>query len=60
MKPLGEATQIFCPSDAPSGLLLAEITTHIVQAVIVPPAKLDEAMCHCTRGMRHSRALAQM
>lgn len=43
MKPLGKTIQIYCPSGEPRGVRIAEITTRIVQAVVVPRAKLDEA-----------------
>ncbi|KAA0213813.1 MAG: GIY-YIG nuclease family protein [Leptolyngbya sp. PLA3] len=44
MKPLGKTIQIYCPSGEPRGVRIAEITTRIVQAVVVPRAKLDEAL----------------
>ncbi len=44
MKPLGKTIQIYCPAGEPRGVRIAEITTRIVQAVVVPRAKLDEAM----------------
>lgn len=43
MKPLGKTIQNYCPSGEPRGVRIAEITTRIVQAVVVPRAKLDEA-----------------
>ena len=44
MKPLGKTIQIYCPNGEPRGVRIAEITTRIVQAVVVPRAKLDEAL----------------
>jgi len=40
----GKTTQIYCPSGDPRGVRIAEITTRIVQAVVVPRARLDEAI----------------
>lgn len=36
--------QILCPTGEPRGVRIAAITTSIVQAVVVPRAKLDEAL----------------
>lgn len=44
MKPLGKTIQIYCPTGEPRGVRIAEITTRIIQAVVVPRAKLDEAL----------------
>lgn len=44
MKPSGKTIQIFCPSGDPRGVRIAEITTRIVQAVVVPRASLEEAI----------------
>jgi len=44
MKALGKTIQIYCPSGEPRGVRIAEITTRIVQAVVVPRAKLEEAL----------------
>jgi len=44
MKPLGKNILIYCPAGEPRGVRIAEITTRIVQAVVVPRAKLDEAL----------------
>ncbi len=44
MKPLGKTIQIYCPAGEPRGVRIAEITTRIVQAVVVPRAKLDSAL----------------
>ena len=43
-KSLGKTIQIYCPNGEPRGVRIAEITTRIVQAVIAPRAKLDEAL----------------
>lgn len=40
----GKTIQIYCPSGDPRGVRIAEITTRIVQAVVVPRARLDEAV----------------
>jgi len=40
----GRTIQIYCPSGEPRGVRIAEITTRIVQAVVVPRAKLDEGL----------------
>jgi hypothetical protein len=40
---LGKTIQIYCPSGEPRGVRIAEITTRIVQAVVAPRAKIDEA-----------------
>lgn len=40
---LGKTIQIYCPNGEPRGVRIAEITTRIVQAVVVPRAMLDEA-----------------
>jgi hypothetical protein len=50
MKPLGKTIQIYCPSGEPRGVRIAEITTRIVQAVVVPRAKLDEALTRSELG----------
>ncbi len=42
--PIGKTIQIYCPSGEPRGVRIAEITTRIVQAIVVPRAKLDEAL----------------
>lgn len=42
--PLGKTIQIYCPSGEPRGVRIAEITTRIVQAVVAPRAKIDEAL----------------
>jgi hypothetical protein len=39
MKALGKTIQIYCPQGEPRGVRIAEITTRIVQAVVVPRAK---------------------
>ncbi len=39
----GKTIQIFSPSGDPRGVRIAEITTRIVQAVVVPRARLEEA-----------------
>jgi len=44
MKSAGKSIHIFCPSGEPRGVRIAEITTRIVQAIVVPRAKLDEAL----------------
>lgn len=44
MKPLGKTIQIYCPTGEPRGVRIAEITTRIVQAVVVPRAKIEEAI----------------
>ena len=44
MKTLGKTIQIYCPSGDPRGVRIAEITTRIVQAVVVPRSKLDEGL----------------
>lgn len=43
-KPIGKTIQIYCPNGEPRGVRIAEITTRIVQAVVVPRAKLDEGL----------------
>ncbi len=40
----GKTIQIFCPSGDPRGVRIAEITTRIVQSVVVPRASLEEAV----------------
>jgi len=50
MKPLGKTIQIYCPSGEPRGVRIAEITTRIVQAVVVPRAKLEEALARSELG----------
>lgn len=42
--PIGKTIQIYCPTGEPRGLRIAEITTRIVQAVVVPRSKLEEAL----------------
>jgi hypothetical protein len=44
MKLQGKTIQIYCPAGEPRGVRIAEITTRIVQAIVVPRAKLDEAL----------------
>ncbi len=44
MKLLGKTIQIYCPNGEPRGVRIAEITTRIVQAVVVPRAKIEEAL----------------
>jgi hypothetical protein len=44
MKSLGKTIQIYCPNGEPRGVRIAEITTRIVQAVVVPRAKIEEAI----------------
>ncbi|MEM1212150.1 MAG: GIY-YIG nuclease family protein [Planctomycetota bacterium] len=39
-----QTIQIFCPHGEPRGLRIAEITTRIVQAAVVPRSKLDQAL----------------
>lgn len=41
---LGKTIQIYCPSGDPRGVRIAEITTRIVQAVVVPRARMDDAL----------------
>lgn len=43
VKPSGKTILIYCPTGEPRGVRVAEITTGIVQAVVVPRAKLAEA-----------------
>ncbi len=43
-KSLGKTIQIFCPAGEPRGVRIAEITTRIVQAVVVPRAQLVEGL----------------
>jgi hypothetical protein len=43
VKPSGNTILIYCPTGEPRGVRVAEITTGIVQAVVVPRAKLAEA-----------------
>jgi hypothetical protein len=43
MRATGKTIQIYCPSGEPRGVRIAEITTGIVQAIVVPRAKLEEA-----------------
>jgi hypothetical protein len=40
----GQTIQIFCPRGEPRGVRIAEITTRIVQAAVVPRSKLDQAL----------------
>lgn len=42
MKSLGKTIQIYCPSGEPRGVRIAEITTRIVQAVVVPRSQLEQ------------------
>lgn len=44
MRMSGKTIQIYCPSGDPRGVRIAEVTTRIVQAVVVPRARLDEAL----------------
>ena len=44
MKPLGKTIQIYCPAGEPRGVRIAEITTRIVQAVVFPRAKIEDAL----------------
>ncbi len=41
---VGKTIQIYCPAGEPRGVRIAEITTRIVQAIVVPRAKLEEAL----------------
>ncbi|MEQ8771066.1 MAG: GIY-YIG nuclease family protein [Phycisphaerales bacterium] len=41
---VGKTFQIYCPAGEPRGVRIAEITTRIVQAVVVPRAKLESAL----------------
>lgn len=41
---IGRTIQIYLPSGEPRGVRIAEFTTRIVQAVVVPRSKLDEAV----------------
>jgi len=43
VKPTGKTILIYCPTGESRGVRVAEITTGIVQAVVVPRAKLAEA-----------------
>lgn len=43
-KPIGKTIQIYCPTGEPRGVRIAAITTRIVQAVVIPRAKLEEAL----------------
>jgi hypothetical protein len=40
---IGKTIQIYCPSGDPRGVRIAEITTSVPQAIVIPRAKLDEA-----------------
>lgn len=42
--PNAKTIQIFCPTGEPRGVRIAEITTSIVQAVVVPRALLEQAL----------------
>jgi hypothetical protein len=44
MRALGKSIHIYCPTGEPRGVRIAEITTRIVQAIVVPRAKLEEAL----------------
>lgn len=44
MKPIGKTIQIYCPNGEPRGVRIAQITTATLQAIVVPRAKLDEAL----------------
>lgn len=44
MKSLGKTIQIYCPEGEPRGVRIAEITTRIVQAIVVPRAKLRQGL----------------
>lgn len=44
MKPLGKTIQIYCPTGEPRGVRIAEIMTRNIQAVLVPRARLNEAL----------------
>lgn len=44
MNPSGKTIQIYCPFGEPRGVRIAEITTRIVQALVVPRVKLDQAI----------------
>lgn len=44
MNQRGKTIQIYCPNGEPRGVRIAEITTRIVQAAVVPRSKLDEAL----------------
>ena len=39
----GKTIQIFIPDENPRGIRLAEITSRIVQIILVPRANFDEA-----------------
>lgn len=41
---LGKTIQIYCPAGEPRGVRIAEITTRIVQAIVVPRAKLSQGL----------------
>lgn len=43
MKHIGKTIQIYCPSGDPRGVRIAEITTSVPQAILVPRTKLEEA-----------------
>jgi len=42
--PNAKTIQIFCPTGEPRGIRIAEITTSVIQAVIVPRPLLNEAL----------------
>lgn len=44
MNQRGQTIQIYCPTGEPRGVRIAEITTRIVQAAVVPRSKLDQAL----------------
>ncbi len=44
MNKRGQTIQIYCPAGEPRGVRIAEITTRIVQAAVVPRSKLDQAL----------------
>ena len=43
MKTSGKTIQIFLPDGNPRSLKMAEITSHTVQAILIPRSKLDDA-----------------
>ena len=44
MNKRGQTIQIYCPTGEPRGVRIAEITTRIVQAAVVPRSKLGQAL----------------
>jgi hypothetical protein len=44
LQPNGKTIQIYCPTGEPRGVRIAEVTTRIVQAVVVPRSKLEEGL----------------